>query len=122
MRLKPENYKRIKRRAKKATAQAETTVTGGDDTITIYGEFTEGTPIAYTCPICHYPWYLVPTLYYEGRPVCPVCAAKFSTRKADNADYVTDGFGCYAMRICPHCGGTRQVVRPGDIRCGECGR
>ena len=47
---------------------------------------------------------------------------KRRARAAYLTGYLTDGHGLYVMPTCPHCGGTRQVVRPGDIRCGECGR
>ena len=52
----------------------------------------------------------------------PVIEAKdWSEFTRVKATLVTDG-NIYMFAICPYCGGTRQVVRPGDIRCGECGR
>lgn len=44
-------------------------------------------------------------------------AAGMLWRKAKN---ITDGFGSSTPARCSKCGGKMQVVRPGDIRCGEC--
>jgi len=52
----------------------------------------------------------------------PVIEAKdWSEFTRVKATLVTDG-NIYMFATCPHCGGLRQVVRPGDIRCGECGK
>ena len=52
----------------------------------------------------------------------PVIEAKdWSEFTRVKATLVTDG-NIYMFATCPHCGGLRHVVRPGDIQCGECGR
>lgn len=57
----------------------------------------------------------------EARKVAAQLSIRYATSECPEL-FINDDFGNFSAKWCTECGVDMQIIRPGDIRCGRCGR